>query len=143
MDKDDIPQDVQVLLSQDIQTFEQLEALLLLRTDPTTVWGVAEVGARLNVSDEIALEALESLATTGLVEATGSKASRGFRYSPANRTLDDITARLASAYEQSRFEVLRLMSRNAVDRLRSSAIRTFANAFILKGKKDKEDDGDE
>src|SRR5687767_13126853 len=130
MEASDIPEDVQVLLAQDVHTFEELEALLLLRGDPTTEWTADQVGAHLNISDEMALEALRQLSSSGLVAATGTPSRPDFRYSPANRTLDEITGRLAAAYQESRFEILRLMSRNAVERLRSSAMRMFADAFI-------------
>ena len=109
MDDTDIPQDVQVLLFQDVQTFEQLESLLLLRGDPTTEWSAGDVGARLGMREDLAVEALEKLAATGLVAATGSAPALRYRYSPASRTLDDTTGRLASAYESHRFEILRLM----------------------------------
>lgn len=123
-----------MLLYQDIHTFEELEALLLLRADPTIAWSVADLAGRLTIPDEIAREALAKLASTGLLDVTGMAPSLRFRYSPASRTLDETTARLAVAYEQSRFDVLNLISRNAVDRVRSSAMRMFANAFVLKSK---------
>lgn len=143
MDDTEIAQDVQVLLFQDVHTFEQLEALLLLREDPTTEWSAAEVAARLGAPDEIAQEALDKLGGTGLVAVTGVAPGLRYRYSPSSRTLDETTAHLASAYQTNRFEIFRLISQNAVDRLRSSAARMFANAFILKSKKDRDEGGDE
>jgi hypothetical protein len=140
MDRPEVPDDVRVLLFEHIHTFEQIETLLLLRNDPTRSWTASSLSERLKISQENAGETLEHLGRTSLVVVTGQAASAQFRYSPSNRALDETTTRLASAYEDARLEILRLMSSNAVERLRSSALRVFADSFVLKKKKD---DGDE
>jgi hypothetical protein len=141
MDKSRVPDDVRVLLFQYIHTFEQLEVLLLLRSDPTRSWTANAVSEALKISAENAREALDRLGGTGLVDVTPDPSTPQFRYSPGNHALDETTARLATAYNDSRLEILRLMSSNALERLRSSAIRTFADSFVLKkDKSEKKDD---
>jgi hypothetical protein len=42
---------------------------------------------------------------------------------------------LAEAYGARRLEVMRALSKNAVERVRTSAIRMFADAFLIGRKK--------
>ncbi len=136
MDPSRIADDVRVLLFEHVHTFEQLETLLLLRKDPTRTWTAAAVSEALNIREDSAEEALVHLGRTDLVVVAGDPRSAQFRYSPSNRAMDETTSRLAQVYDDSRVEILRLMSSNAVERLRSSAIRRFADSFVLNKKKD-------
>ena len=51
--------------------------------------------------------------------------------SPRGETL----ARLVEVYEEQPIEIIKLMSANAIERVRTAALRAFADAFVLhKGK---------
>jgi len=44
-------------------------------------------------------------------------------------------ARLVEVYEEQPIEIIKLMSTNAIERVRTAALRAFADAFVLhKGK---------
>jgi hypothetical protein len=130
-----IPDDVRALLVERIHSFEQLEALLLLRREPRQSWDAHSVSVALKMTVEASIEALDQLRASRLVaEQPGPQ--RQFRYSPGERALDVTVGRLVVVYDEARLEIIRLMNRNAVDRLRSSAIRTFADSFLFKKKDD-------
>jgi hypothetical protein len=42
---------------------------------------------------------------------------------------------LAAAYERAPIEVMKVMSAHAIDRVRSSAMRAFSEAFVLRKKR--------
>jgi hypothetical protein len=125
-----ISDDVKSLLRDCIESFEQLEVLLLLHGTPDQTWAPDAVttASRLNLSEEAVADALAHLRRWKLVEGE----ARLYRYSPANR-LDATVRALATAYEDDRLEVMRLMNQNALERVRTSALRAFADAFFVGG----------
>ncbi len=123
-----------MLLWDAIQTFEQLEAFLLLRRDSSHDYTAADVAERLGISESAAAAVLDHLRRSSLIEARGGAPER-FRYSPLNEHLGDETGSFAIGCEASSIEVIRLMSRKAVERLRTSAIEAFRDASLLRGQK--------
>ena len=59
-----------------------------------------------------------------------------FTYRPSSPALAELTDRLAETLERDPLYIFDLMNRHALERLRTSAARTFASAFILGRKKD-------
>ena len=47
--------------------------------------------------------------------------------------LDEAIGNLAESYDENRLEVINLMNTNAIERVRTSAMRAFANSFLLGG----------
>jgi len=129
----DLPDDVRALLHEHIDSYEQLEILLLLRRERHEQWTGERLAARLRVRAELIEPALAGLKTGGLVEAVGVAPTR-FTYHPATAELDASVGRLEQEYAQRPILVIQLMSANAIDRLRTAALHTFADAFILKKK---------
>lgn len=112
-----------------LDSFEKLEILLALEraTGPRSLDElVTELRfARHDVEQEIA----------GLV-AGGAIAENGGRYAvPANGAWTPHIHALAAMYENDRMLVVTTMSKAALDRVRAQAARTFADAFVLRGKK--------
>ncbi|HZT03925.1 MAG TPA: hypothetical protein VFA39_16860 [Steroidobacteraceae bacterium] len=134
---DDLPEDVRALLHEHIETYEQLEVLLLLRRERYEEWTVAGLAARLRLREELVASALEGLRAGGLVTATATAAAPRFAYRPASSGLDAATGRLDHEYAERPIRIIQLMSANAIDRVRTAALHTFADAFVLK--KDKKD----
>ncbi len=130
-----VSEDVRLLLCMHVHTYEQLEALLLLHGAPGSDWTEEAVARQLGIPGESAAEALRALAAQGVVvcmqRADVTRCYRGPR-----EDLKAVIAQLAEVYEQNRLEVVRLMSANAIDRMRTAAMRAFADAFVL-GKGDK------
>ena len=74
--------------------------------------------------------ALGCLVHAGFVVALGDGApeSRRFTYRPVSPALDELTQRLAEAVDKDPLHVFETMNRHALERLRSSAARTFARS---------------
>jgi hypothetical protein len=132
-----ISDDVNTLLRDCIESFEQLEVLLLLHRTPGQPWTADAVSTAtpLKLSLDVAEEALAHLRRWKLVEGE----ARIYRYNPANR-LDATVRALAAVYEDDRLEVMKIMNQNAIERVRTSALRAFADSFFV-GKGGKKSDG--
>lgn len=132
----DLPEDVRALLHEHIESYEQLEVLLLLRRERYEEWTVAALAARLHVREELIGSALEGLKGGGLVAITGATPAARFAYRPASSGLDATAGRLEREYAERPVRIIQLMSANAIERVRTAALHTFADAFILKKKDD-------
>jgi hypothetical protein len=127
----DLPEDVRALLKAHIESYEQLETLLLLRRERYEQWTAEGLAARLRVGAQLIEPALAGLKASGLVELTGAAPAR-FAYRPASPELDAATGRLEREYAERPILIIQLMSANAIERLRTAALHTFADAFVLK-----------
>jgi len=126
--------EIRRLLYERIASYEQLEALLLLRADAAQSFSVPDVAAKLRIDESSVAAALEELTALRLLEKqAGSPLS--YRYAPVEPDTMVAVDRLAALYGEQRLEIIRQMSANAIERLRSSAARTFADAFLLRGRK--------
>ena len=131
-----IDQSVQSFLRDYIRSFEQLETLLLLHRHRDRAWSTDEVAARLFIPEIPAHEAIVQLMASGLVAAEGPSLneraqSDHFRYSPSDPLLEATVERLVQACEQRRIEVMRVMSAQSIERVRTNVMRVFADAFLL------------
>lgn len=125
--------EVRRLLFERIASYEQLEALLLLRADGARFSSVPELVAILRIDETSVVAALEALEAHRLLEKRTAPVS--YRYAPADAATAGLVDRLARLYVEQRLEVIRQMSTNAIERVRSSAARAFADAFLLRGRK--------
>ena len=131
---EDLPEDVRGLLNEHIESYEQLEVLLLLRRERYEEWTVAGLAARLHVREELIGSALEGLEAGGLVAATSAAPAPHFAYRPTSSGLDAAAGRLDREYAERPLRIIQLMSANAIERVRTAALHTFADAFVLKKK---------
>jgi hypothetical protein len=83
----------------------------------------------------MAAEALDRLCRGDLLAVRTDGDAVLFMYSPSDVGLDGAVTDLAQAYNENRLEVIKLMSANVIERVRTSAMRAFADAFLLGGKK--------
>ncbi|MGH8296423.1 MAG: hypothetical protein ACRETZ_13165 [Steroidobacteraceae bacterium] len=132
-DASDLPEDVRALLHEHIESYEQLEILLLLHRERPEQWTGDGLAARLHVQAELIESALMGLRSSGLVETIGAAPTR-FAYRPASSGLDAAVGRLEREYADRPVLIIQLMSANAIERLRTAALHTFADAFVLKKK---------
>ncbi|MFO0611868.1 MAG: hypothetical protein U0414_04720 [Polyangiaceae bacterium] len=133
MPTSELTHDVVELLRERLHGFEAVEVLLVLHADPRT-WRVTEIGDRLSADRDVVRAALEELRRGGFVvqEPDGR-----WRYAPTDAATAAAVTNLVRVYATARFEVLRQMSENALERIRSSAATAFADAFRFgKGRKD-------
>ena len=128
---DEFPEAVKALLREHVTSFEKLELLMILSGEPQQAWTAASLSSRLHVSEELVVEALDALQRSRLVGSTVEGEQRTVRYAPASTELAHAARELARIFPDQRAAIIGFMSANAIERVRSGAIRTFADAFII------------
>jgi hypothetical protein len=127
--------DARRLLLEVVETFEKLEVVCALH-GARAPRPVAALARELGLSSESVAEAARDLRGARVLCEDG----HGWRIDPASPWFSQVDA-LAYGYEHDRIAVFNLMTKLALERIRSSAAQTFADAFLLRPRK-KEDDGD-
>lgn len=130
--------ELEAFLRHEILSYEQLQTLLLLRSRPDESFSPQSVAEVLHVPEEAAAEVLEHLCSHKLLEVQFGTGSLLFSYRPGSAALVRVVDELAESYDFNRLTVINLMNANAFERVRTQALNTFANAFILGRKKDKD-----
>ena len=128
-----IPEDIRLLLRQHLPSHEQLEVLLLMHADQSREWSIEEIAEKLKISSILVEEAVQHLAAAQLIERWKSP-SGALRCRGPLESCRKLIDRLAVVYEQNRLELVMQMSANAIERIRTGAVRAFADAFRIKGK---------
>lgn len=131
MPSQDLPFDVLLILQERIAGVDELEALLLVRSDAARRWTASDIATTLARPETWAAPALESLCAAELLVALdgdGDEDECRFAYQPTP-ALESVVASLARLYDEQRADVLRVLTDNAVDRIRAAAAKTFGGAF--------------
>jgi hypothetical protein len=110
-------------LIEHVATYDELEVLLCLLRRRDEELQPSNVARDVGTPEAVCLLALEKLLDRGL--AGRSADGKAFRFAPATDTLERGALALDRAYHSSPVSVIRAMSENAVQRLRSSAARAF------------------
>ena len=126
-----IPDNVRELVRERVHAIEQIEVLLRLHAVGGASLSAAELGAALRLPEALVQGALDHLVLHKLVTVTRDR----FQCQPSDPVLAAAVDALAISYADARVEMLRLISANSVERLRSNTLRVFAEAFRLRGKK--------
>jgi predicted transcriptional regulator len=137
METSEPPHDVQILLRDHIESYEQLELLLLIRADSGACWTAETLSTRLHIPASLLQAALDGLESAGFLQVQQQSGAKRHAYLCQSDTVEATIDRLAAAYRENPIPIIKLMSANAIERLRTSALRTFADAFILKKDKDR------
>lgn len=133
MDHDDDLADLQAFLREHLTSYEQLEILLLLQRDRTSDWTPAAVAAALSMSQPAALAALEHLEHLEVLQSRSQQGERVFshRAEPSKHSAE--LERLTRAYALDRTRLMKIMNRNAIERVRARAMQAFAQAGKKRG----------
>ena len=121
MTRPELPANVRRFILTSIPSVPYLEAVLLLRAEPATAWGVAELAPRLYVPERTATELLQLLTSSGIAAAVGE--TRTARYAPAPE-LRDLLEELAQSYSTDLVAITDLIH-SRIDR----RAQRFADAF--------------
>lgn len=121
-----IPNDVREFLLQHIDSIAQLEALVLLRADPSCVWDAETIAKRLYITPQEASVVLERLAGNSFL-ATSPELPDGYRYQPASSELALMVNRVAVLYARYLVPVTHLIHSKPHTR-----VQEFADAFKLR-----------
>lgn len=122
-------------LLQYVETYEQLEVLLLLCRQRDRSWTPEAVGERLRISTLVAAKALDDLCRSRLLDQLKVGRQTTYTFRPASTRLGATVEALVREYDDSPLNIIHLMNSNALDRVRSAAARTFADAFVIDPKK--------
>lgn len=136
MGSHELSPDLQERLKEALGSYEELQLLLYARGQPGP-WSLQDASRRLHLDEGALTEALDCLLAAGFlwtVEDGGPE--KRFTYRPSSPALAELTERLAETIDGDPLYVFELMNRHALERLRTSAARTFASAFVLGRKKD-------
>ena len=133
MSFDDIPPDVRQLIGERVESYEHLETLILLRRQPDRLWTPSVLAAELRIPEETSAAVLASLSAAGLVRTSPDSPGDHVSIHPDAMALIE---RLVIAHADHRLDVMTLMTASALKRVRTSALRAFASAFLLGGKRD-------
>ena len=140
--RDLLPDDVRSLLREHIESYDELETLLTLERLRGAGKTAEELSAATHVGVPLIERAVRSLEARRFVGRRASAPDGSvlgneprYFYAPATPELDCAVRALARAYVEQPIPIIKLMSENAIQRLRNGAARAFAEAFILqKGK---------
>lgn len=127
-----ITEDIQAFVREYLHSHEALEALLLLRADPDRAWPASVVAAKLTVQITSAEEALEQLRRDRALDLTAD----GYRYRRGDAGWEALVDRFTATYAENRVDILGLMTRFAIERVRDSVAKAFSDAFLMGRKKD-------
>jgi len=127
----------QARLKERVSSYEELQTLLFALREQTP-WSLEDAARRLRLGEPSLAEAVEDLVSEGFLAATVDEESgvRRFVYRPAEPELAELCERLAVAIERDPLHVFDVMNKHALERMRTSAARAFAGAFVLGRKKD-------
>jgi hypothetical protein len=121
----EIDEDVRTFLREHVASYEELDALLDVARAEGGARLPEELVASVRMSLEQAEEALSALARRGLLARAGPPAPAGYRLAAASPDRLDLLRRLARIYADRRLEVIKVMTASSIDRLRTSALKTF------------------
>jgi hypothetical protein len=117
---------IEQFLLERVETHEQLQALLWFSSGNGEPRSPEEAAKALSLPEPAVAEALSALVKAELLRRV---AGTRFRYEPATPELEAAVRRLSLLHEQDGVQVIRIMSAQALARLRTFALRAFALNF--------------
>ncbi|HZY16942.1 MAG TPA: hypothetical protein VFE82_00590 [Ramlibacter sp.] len=124
MQKAPVPDDVRRFILASIPSVPFLEALLLLRANPTQPWGAADTAGRLYIGEAQALDLLQGLEAAGIARRADKER---FAYAPASDDLRAVLDGIAAAYSNDLVTVTQMIHSRTGKRAQQ-----FADAFRWK-----------
>ena len=130
----EIPDAVQAFLRDYIGSYEELEVLLLLYRSRGQWHSLDEITARLRLPG-VSTETAGSLVASRLLAVRETATEPVYAYGPTDPALENAVTRLAQSYAEAPLAVMKVMTDDAMNRLRVMALQTFADAFVLRRKR--------
>ncbi|HVV81849.1 MAG TPA: hypothetical protein VHE35_02175 [Kofleriaceae bacterium] len=125
MSEPEVGEDARRLLGREIDSIEKLELLFLAWSDQARTWTTAAAAERLRLPADAVATAADELASSGMLIRVGETYRLAGAAGPNAASVDA----LCRLYDADRLLVLKVMTSLAMDRIRSSAARVFADAF--------------
>ena len=127
------PLDLESFLRDFVESYEELKALICLGTGRSAWWTPGSVASECKVEEEAALPALERLSVVGVLARRGTPAALEFRLHDDFQSRGELFDRLAVEYRDNPLHLIEIMTKNSFDRVRASALKTFADCFRIRG----------
>jgi hypothetical protein len=131
---DPLPQELDTFLGAAIESYEQLAVLLLLHRERNRDWAQGEMGNALGIPPDSVHSTLAGLCKRQLLCVARDDCEPLYRYA-ASGSSDALVERLSVEYFHNPARLMRSLSAHAIRRVRTSAIRAFADSFVI-GEKD-------
>jgi DNA-binding IclR family transcriptional regulator len=128
---DFVSDDVRAFLRENIESYEELEVLLLLQRESVGPWNARALAARLHLPAPLLHEALGALRSRKLVDRWFDGTEECYRLA-ADMAANETLASLATLYASHAVEIIKLMSTHSIERIRTAALRSFADAFVFR-----------
>jgi hypothetical protein len=127
MEKVPFPEELRRFVLTSIPSVPFLEALLLLRADPTQQWHADTLAQRLYVRERTAQGLLEDMCRAGMTVPCTAPHEHCYQYQPSSAILRERIDALADLYARHLVEVT-LLIHSSLDR----KAQQFADAFKLR-----------
>jgi len=127
MEKVPFPEELRRFVLTSIPSVPFLEALLLLRADPTQQWHADALAQRLYVRERTAQGLLDDLCRAGMIAPCEAPDEHCYQYRPSSAILRERIDALADLYARHLVEVT-LLIHSSLDR----KAQQFADAFKLR-----------
>lgn len=124
MSEPHLPDVVQELILERIESVAQLEALLLMRRTADQVWTVQELAGQLYIPPQDASLAMGALIERGFCQKKGDAAL----YQPESPELEAAVALLADTYREKLIPVTKLIHQRA----KKPGVQQFADVFRIR-----------
>lgn len=131
MSGQEISAEVLDFVREHIESHEQLQVLLLFHGACGRVWSLDAIAATLDISSAAVAESVLHLQRLGAVRPVGGAALM-VTYQPSSPELARTIDRLSAAYVDNQLAVVKLLSSNALARVRSRAAHRFAHSHKRK-----------
>jgi hypothetical protein len=127
---DEIPEPVRRLLLERVTDFEELEVLLHFLRHPDARSTVRDVADEVRLSRDVVARSVAALCARELLARLDDGSA--YQYRPGTPELASSCEALRQLHNEDRFAIVKLMGRLAIERLRQSAPKAFANAFRIR-----------
>lgn len=132
--------DLEPFLREFVESYEELKALICLGTGRASWWSPESLASECKVDEEALLPALERLCQVGVLARRGEPGAPAmafeYRLHDDFQSRGELFDRLAVEYRDNPLHLIEVMTQNAFDRVRASALKTFADCFRIRGPKD-------
>ena len=126
----ELPREIQNFINAHIDSVDQVEALIIMRADPSHEWTAEEIAKRLYTSSESTSARLAHLHRKGLLSEIRSDTVR-YRYEQRNRRLSDAVESLVETYAKRKVAVINQIFSGPTD-----DVQSFADAFRFRKEQD-------
>lgn len=127
MSSDFIPEDVSRFILESIDSVAQMEALILVRSQPDHKWTASDLAKRLYIREEETTELLSRLCASGFLIVDKGEERSVYCYRPSSVELRALADRLSEVYAKHLVPVTNLIHSKPKTR-----VQEFADAFKLR-----------